>query len=80
VKEKWALPEWLAKRELKAQARVRLDENGEVVFREIVRSSGNPTYDEFVLKTIDQAVPFPKPPEKFVAIIKVQGILLGFPE
>lgn len=80
VKERWSLPEWLAKRDFKAQVRVRLDEGGKILSREIVRSSGNQSYDDMVLTTIDQSAPFPRPPEKFVAIVSVQGILLGFPE
>jgi colicin import membrane protein len=80
VKERWSLPEWLAKRDFKAQVRLRLDENGQIISREIVRSSGNQSYDDMVLTTIDQSAPFPRPPEKFVAIVSVQGILIGFPE
>ncbi len=80
IKERWALPEWMAKRELKAQARVRIDEKGQIISREISKSSGNLNYDEIVLDTIDQSAPFPIPPGKFAAIVGVQGIVIGFPE
>lgn len=80
IKERWALPEWMAKRDFNAQARVRIDERGQVISREIYKSSGNPSYDEIVLETIDQSAPFPIPPGKFAAIVGVQGILIGFPE
>lgn len=80
IKQHWALPEWLAKRDLKAQARVFIDTRGNILGRKIVKSSGNPSYDEEVLATIDKAAPFPAPPEKFQAVVSVDGILIGFPE
>lgn len=80
IKQNWSLPEWLAKRELKAQARVFIDSRGNILGRKIVKSSGNPSYDEEVLATIDRSSPFPAPPDKFLAIVSVDGILIGFPE
>lgn len=80
IKEHWSLPEWMSKRDFKAQARVRIDEKGQIISREISKSSGNSSYDDIVLDTIDQSAPFPQPPEKFAAIVSVQGILIGFPE
>ncbi|KHD88502.1 MAG: energy transducer TonB [Bdellovibrio sp. ArHS] len=80
IKANWALPEWLAKRDFKAQAVVFIDSRGNILGRKIVKSSGNPSYDEEVLATIDRSAPFPAPPEKFLAIVSVDGILIGFPE
>lgn len=80
IKQHWALPEWLAKKDYKAQVRVRINENGNVISRQIVKSSGNSSYDEVVLSTVDKSAPFPRPPEKFIAIVEVDGILIGFPE
>ncbi|KYG60692.1 cell envelope integrity protein TolA [Bdellovibrio bacteriovorus] len=80
IKNHWALPEWLAKRDFKAQAVVFIDSRGNILGRKIVKSSGNPSYDEAVLQTIDNSAPFPAPPEKFLAIVSVDGIMIGFPE
>lgn len=80
IKQNWSLPEWLAKRDFKAQARVFIDSRGNILGRKIVKTSGNPNYDEEVLATIDRSAPFPAPPEKFLAIVSVDGILIGFPE
>lgn len=80
IKSNWALPQWLANKNYRAQIRVQFDENGRIVARQVVKSSGNPTYDEMALATIDKSVPFPAPPEKFTAIFKVDGVLIGFPE
>ncbi|UYL10408.1 TonB family protein [Bdellovibrio sp. SKB1291214] len=80
IKQHWAVPEWLAKRDLKAQARVFIDSRGNIIDRKIVKSSGNPDYDAEVLSTLDKSSPFPAPPEKFVSLVSVDGILIGFPE
>lgn len=80
IKQHWEVPEWLAKRDLKAQVVVYLDTRGNVLERKIVKSSGNPEYDEAALATIDKSSPFPAPPEKFQAYVSVNGILIGFPE
>ncbi|WP_374034533.1 TonB family protein [Bdellovibrio bacteriovorus] len=80
IKQNWTIPEWLAKRDYKAQVRVFVDSRGNILGRKIVKSSGNPSYDEEVLATIDRSAPFPAPPEKLIAVFSVDGILIGFPE
>lgn len=80
IKQYWALPEWLATQELKAQVRVQIDRNGNLVAKKVIRSSGNPTYDDYVIETVERSIPFPKPPEKLSAILEVNGVVIGFPE
>lgn len=80
IKSHWALPQWLANKNYRAQIRVQFDETGRIVSRQVIKSSGNATYDEMALATIDKSAPFPAPPEKFTAIFKVDGVLIGFPE
>lgn len=80
VKQYWSLPEWVAKTNLKAQVRIYLNEYGVLINAKIVRPSGQATYDESVLESIRQASPFPAPPPKFQDLVRVDGILLGFPE
>ena len=80
IKENWTLPQWLSNKDLKAQALIKIDENGVVVYNQIYKSSGHAAYDDIVLDTITRSSPFPKPPEKFLAIVGVKGILIGFPE
>lgn len=76
----WALPSWLGGANLKATAVIYLNPNGQVTRREIVRSSGDPRFDAYVLQTIDSASPFPRPPEKFVDYVQVNGLGLRFPD
>ncbi|RYZ88219.1 MAG: TonB C-terminal domain-containing protein, partial [Proteobacteria bacterium] len=80
IKQNWVLPQWLSKKQLRAQVRLKLDEKGQVVSRDIVLSSGNSSYDDLALDTIDKSAPFPPPPEKFVSIVAVNGLVIGFPE
>lgn len=82
AKEHWTLPQWLAdlRPQPKAKAAVFLDAKGFVIRRTIVESSGNSTFDDLVLAAIDQASPFPAPPERFVDLVKVNGIQLNFPD
>ena len=80
IKKFWALPEWLARGQLTARAMVRIDNAGQVVEKKITRSSGNPTYDSLILKAIEDATPFPAPPEKFQGILGSEGVIFGFPD
>lgn len=76
----WSLESWLANKNLKAQVRVRFDSQGRVTFKQLVKSSGNPAFDDAVMATVDKASPVPAPPEKFVRLLENEGILFGFPE
>jgi colicin import membrane protein len=80
IKQHWFLPQWLSKKPFRAQVRVKIDEKGQIISREIVLSSGNSSYDDLALDTIDKSAPFEPPPEKFVSIVAVNGLLIGFPE
>lgn len=80
VHKNWFLPEWLTNKGLNAQITVKIDEDGNVLEKTIVKSSDNPSFDDLVVATITKSNPFPAPPEKFVDILRVNGLTLGFPE
>lgn len=80
VKQYWELPKWLDQDDLRATALVKINQQGFVVEKKILHSSGNFQYDKIVLETIDRASPFPKPAKKFFNIVRIDGIILGFPE
>lgn len=80
IRQFWSLPQWLAQKNLKAQVKVRFDESGNIIDKSIYKSSGNPTFDEVALTTVEKSSPVPVPPYRFVKILKNEGILLGFPE
>lgn len=81
IRRHWVIPQWLANRkDLKTKVRVKFDESGAVTARDIVQSSGNPSFDEAVLATLEKASPVPKPPDKLQRVLAYEGILVGFPE
>lgn len=80
VKQFWSLPEWLARGNYTAQVRIFVDDQGLLLKVQLIRGSGNSSYDDTVLETVKKAVPYPVPPEKFRAIVSVNGMVLGFPE
>lgn len=80
IKENWTLPQWLANKDFRAQALLKVDQDGQIIYNQIYKSSGNANYDDTVIETIRKSGPFPKPPEKFTAILSEKGVLIGFPE
>ncbi|MCB0413523.1 MAG: TonB C-terminal domain-containing protein [Bdellovibrionales bacterium] len=80
VQQYWALPQWLSELNLKAQAKVLVDERGYVISRGMFASSGNKTFDDFVINTIDKASPLPPPPNRLSGALKSGGFILRFPD
>jgi len=76
----WSLPQWLSELDLKAQALVVIDENGYVIKKEILKSSGNTNFDDTILAAIDKASPFPVAPDRLKSKVKNKEIVFGFPE
>lgn len=75
----WALPEWLVHMDLRAQALVLVDENGNVTKKEILKSSGNPTFDDQMMTAIEKSSPFPAPPARLQGVLANQGFVFNFP-
>lgn len=80
VKQHWHLPNFLANANLNATIELFIDERGGIIRKNLVKSSGNPIYDQTVLAAIEKAAPFPPPPPKLVNIFAVDGVRLGFPD
>lgn len=74
----WTLPEYLKKRKFRTDVLVKFDENGLILEKITVKSSGNAAFDEFVLAAIQKSSPVPAPPVKFVRISSIQGFLFRF--
>ncbi len=79
VKNKWNLPTWIQDGNLFAEALVKISETGHITEKLLTTSSGNAMYDKYVLQAITEASPFPAPPDKFVNIVGVKGVVLRFP-
>jgi TonB family protein len=64
VRRAWVVPPGFRTQPLETRLRVRLDAKGAVLGEpEVVRRSGNPWYDEGVVRAIRKASPLPPPPE-----------------
>lgn len=64
VRQSWVVPPGFRQQSLSTVVDVDLDAGGNVVGEpEIVRRSGNPWYDEGVVRSIRRASPLPAPPE-----------------
>jgi colicin import membrane protein len=63
IKENWA---WVGqKSNLRVVVHFGIKENGEIVGLKIVQPSGDPSYDESVLRAVKKSSPLPAPPESY---------------
>lgn len=79
ISSEWDLPKWLLEGDLRAVALIKIDEDGNLIFKQIVSSSGNSIYDEKVMEAIVDSAPFSPPPLKFKKIVFYEGVQLAFP-
>lgn len=75
---RWMLPQFLKNRNFRTDVVVKFDSNGNILSKEILKSSGNPTFDDYVLTAIQKSSPVPIPPNKFTRIASEQGFLFRF--
>ncbi|MBK9293465.1 MAG: TonB family protein [Oligoflexia bacterium] len=75
----WNLPEWLLEKDLKASVVAYVDAQGKVVKKQLLKSSGDPSFDEYAMQAVENASPLPAPPEKFTDIVRYDGIVFRFP-
>ena len=78
IKNNWDLPKYLADQKLSSEIEIKLNEEGELVYKKMSIPSGNATYDSFVLKAIEQAS-YPPPPDSIKHIIKKREFVLTVP-
>lgn len=78
IKQYWDLPRWLAEENLSCKVQIKIDTNGNLVFRRILESSGNTDFDDIALKTVDNASPFPMPPAGLSGTLETNGVTIEF--
>ena len=76
----WAVPAWLAEADYSARVRVWLDDSGRVTKKQIIKSSGDETFDAAALEAVDKSDPFPAPPENLRGVLSAEGFTLGLPK
>ncbi len=63
IRERWT---WVGRRsDLEVTVRFGIQESGEIVGLKILRSSGDPSYDDSVFRAVRRASPLPPPPESY---------------
>lgn len=80
VNSNWTKPKWMEDATLRAEAIVFIDARGVVTKRQILKTSGNSSFDDSILSAIDASSPFPAPPGSLAGVFKNKGFTLGFPE
>lgn len=78
VKHNWTAPEWLSNKKLKTQVLVKFDQSGMLLEKKILHSSGNTEFDTLALTALERSVPLPAPPEKFLDIVRYNGVVVEF--
>jgi colicin import membrane protein len=80
IRQNWSLPEWLINSPLRAQVLVLIDENGGVIKKQVLKSSGNSEFDERMLDAVEKSAPFPAPPDRLRSTLGMKGIVFNFPQ
>jgi protein TonB len=80
IRSNWALPNYLRNKNLSSIVDLKVDNLGNVTSKEIYRSSGNITFDDLVLTTIERSTPLPKPPDEISQYFFSQGYRIEFKE
>lgn len=63
IRDRWT---WVGKRtDLEVTVRFGIRENGEIAGLKLTRASGDPTYDDSVIRAVTRASPLPPPPENY---------------
>ncbi len=79
IKAYWSLPEWLANANLNALVLIKIDKRGGVISKTFLSKSGNENFDEYVMGTIEKAIPLPPPPQSLVDLYQTRGVKIAFP-
>lgn len=70
IKLHWRIPRYMKDQNLVAELEIKIDKEGRLVTKKIIKSSQNLMFDNKVLNAIQNATPFPKPPENAWKLIK----------
>jgi outer membrane biosynthesis protein TonB len=80
IRRYWNVPSWMNASSLKAQVLVKFSVDGGIVHKEFLAKSGNEEFDRSVEKTINEAEPFPPPPDLLKKVMLEEGIVWVFPQ
>jgi len=76
IKLNWNLPKYLSHKNYFTQLEIKINTKGEIVYKQVIRSSANDIFDSRVLKALENSAPFPPPPRSVQKLIS-DGIVIG---
>ena len=79
VRPHWNLPGYLMNKNFQCRIRVFVSATGELIKVKVVDSSNEDEYDQKAIAAIENASPFPPPPDSIRARVIKGDIILGFP-
>lgn len=71
----WNLPKYITEQSLTAEIEIKINNKGEMTYKNLDVSSGNDLFDSRVLKAMESAAPYPPPPSNVQSLIR-NGIIL----
>ena len=77
VKNNWKIPSYLKDKSFSTEVEIKINTQGRIISKKIIRSSGDDFFDSFVLKAVEKGEPYPIPPLPVQKII-ADGIVLNF--
>lgn len=80
LKRHWNMPAWASRSSYKARLVVKISPSGKVIFKMLTKSSGSNDFDQAVTRAVDNADPFPMPPDALRLQVLKDGIEFGFPD
>lgn len=76
IRASWHPPKFLAKAGLRVRVVLLLDQNGGLLKKTIVQSSGNGVFDESAISAIEESLPLPPPPANLRDLLASRGVEL----
>ena len=75
----WKLPSYLKDQTLKCRIRLFINAEGQVQVAKVIESSGNEEYDNWAMKSINDAAPFKMPSKNILPELLRGKFVLGYP-
>ncbi len=80
IRSFWNLPEWLAEGNFNASVVLVINNRGGIISKSFIRKSGNELFDQYVVSTLDKALPLPAPPAELTSKLSTTGMEIRFPQ
>ena len=79
INRNWNIPQFLADKNLRATIVIYINKLGQITRIELEKTSGDESFDQIVIETIQISSPLPEPPSELVYSLSREGIGFNFP-